>query len=287
MSKFIIYALHHDDSPHVYVGRSSRGMSRPQQHGLPSAKKRYPVSKWAAKLVKLGKQYSIAVLEECETADQLVEAEMFHIACLRSMGVPLLNCTDGGEGCIGWRPSPETREKMRLNSIGRVLSEEAKRKISAFHKGRKYGTQTRLNMSAAAQRRSPETIEKAAAANRGRKASEETRKKLSFIRTGNVPTVETRIKLSVAKTGRVVSPETCAKLSVIAKQRSNKHLAAYSASLKGKPLEGVRREKIMAGVAKRTGIPCSALRRNAIINAWKRKLALIEEERQLKQQQQD
>lgn len=126
LSRFIIYALHHNDSPRIYIGRSSTGLERPRQHG--KTKTCFPVSRWAHKLSKQGKTYSIAVLEEFDSPEHLNEAERFYISYFRSLGIPLLNCTDGGEGL--YNATAETRAKLSAAMTGRTFTPEWKAKIS-------------------------------------------------------------------------------------------------------------------------------------------------------------
>jgi hypothetical protein len=107
----------------------------------------------------------------------------------------LRNRTDGGGG-----------------ASGRVLSVEARQKISAFHKGRKRSEEhcRRLSEAKRGKPLHPNTIEAASIANRvGRPHSYETKQKLSELakgrpnpRTGCVVSVETRNKISAANRGR-------------------------------------------------------------------------------------
>lgn len=163
-SQYLIYALHNDDSPHMYVGKSSRWLYRPRNHGQPCALEKfshYPVVRWIKALRSRGTDYKITVLEEVSVPEQLDEAERFHIAYLRSLGVSLLNCTDGGGGML--HPSSETLAKM-------VAS---KQNVSL---------ETREKISEKARNRSPETKARISAALTGRTMSLEQRQLLSKIR---------------------------------------------------------------------------------------------------------
>lgn len=59
------------------------------------------------------------------------------------------NSTAGGEGSVGYNPSPQTREKMRRQKIGRSLSPEHKMKISSSNRGQKRTEESRAKMSEA------------------------------------------------------------------------------------------------------------------------------------------
>lgn len=138
ISDFIIYALHHDDSDHIYIGKSSNGLRRPKQHGSPVNIRKhpnYPVVRWIKKRRASGEDYKIAILEEHATNTNLNEAERFYIASFRSIGVPLLNLTDGGDGLVN--PSAEVRARIGLASHLRAgsLTAEAREKIGAASRG--------------------------------------------------------------------------------------------------------------------------------------------------------
>ena len=74
---------------------------------------------------------------------------------------------------------PETRERMRLSHLGKVLSPETKEKIRQATLGKKL---------------SPETREKVRQANLGRKCSPETKKKMHLSHLGIERSPETREK---------------------------------------------------------------------------------------------
>jgi group I intron endonuclease len=98
-------------------------------------------------------------------------AEMAYIKWLRSKGVELWNLTDGGEGCVGYSHSEETKRHLsktvgatcrKLGSnkgeknpfYGKKHSEKTKQKLSASHKGlrpwiagKHHSEKTKLQMS--------------------------------------------------------------------------------------------------------------------------------------------
>lgn len=202
MSPFIIYALHSDSSNRVYVGKSTSGLQRPKRHGQPSnlvVNARFPVVRWIKKLRSVGIDYEVAVLEECTTAESLVEAERFHILYFRSLGMQLLNCSDGGEGLFN--PSSEVRAKLsaaqkRIRSVP-----EARAKMSAWARGRKASPETRAKISMAVRQRPP--------------MSESTRRKRQQVQMSS----EARAKISAALRVRQISPATREKLSLASRAR--------------------------------------------------------------------
>jgi group I intron endonuclease len=93
------------------------------------------------------------------------------------------------------------------------LSEEAKRKISEFHKGKKH----RLGHSP-----SEETRRKLSLANKGKTLSFEHRKKISLAHVGIGHSEESRKKMSIQRIGRRHSEETRQKMSLSQQERRMK-----------------------------------------------------------------
>lgn len=183
VSQFLIYALHNDSSLHVYVGRSKNGLQRPQSHRWRSKRGHYPVYQWVRALLSRGENYSIAVLEECSAESELNDAERFHIEYLRSIGVPLLNCTDGGDGARN--PVPATRLKMSLAKKGRPLDPQHRENIAASMRGRTFTPEWCAKISAAKKGNSPkEHIVALNKSRAGRPLSDATKQKLSMVHRG-------------------------------------------------------------------------------------------------------
>lgn len=57
------------------------------------------------------------------------------------------NCTDGGEGNLGYVHSDETKQKQRIKRLGKPLSNETKIKMSKSLKGLKRTESTKLKIS--------------------------------------------------------------------------------------------------------------------------------------------
>lgn len=75
--------------------------------------------------------FTIELLEICDTLEQLKEREKFWIIELQSkVDKNGYNLTDGGDGTFGRKLSEETREKIRKKAIGRTISEELKSNMS-------------------------------------------------------------------------------------------------------------------------------------------------------------
>ena len=212
-SQFLVYALHHPDSDHVYIGQSSRGMLRPQEHEkyLHAPKfARLSRVKWIKSLHAKGLKPEIAVLEEFADASELNDAERFYIAYFKSLGIPLLNCTEGGDGGAEisrrYWADPASREKKRLERLGYKHLAETKVRMSAASKGKKKSAEHCASMSEARRRNweNPEYRARQIAAQKAAKNSDKARAQAAEW-----------AKLSSHDTHR--SPEYRAKQSEIAK----------------------------------------------------------------------
>ena len=164
VGKNIIYALCEPSGEVRYVGKSVSGLSRPREHFKPSKynKQEQPVYKWMFKRINNGIRPIIKVLVETETKEALFEEEMFMISYLRSLGVRLLNLTDGGEGSIGRKTKDSTRQ----------LISAARRRNHADPEMRKVYDEARAKVMA-----DPVTRQKISTSSKKRWASPEERRK--------------------------------------------------------------------------------------------------------------
>jgi len=106
-----------------YVGRSVDPERRLSEHVTRARKGlgRSHRCNWIRQLDGEGLRPGVVVLEHGLTADESVVAERWWILKLRSLGLPLVNHTDGGEGSRGKLRGP--------------MSEAQKRKLSEAKKG--------------------------------------------------------------------------------------------------------------------------------------------------------
>lgn len=85
--------------------------------------------------------YEVEVLAKNLNYDDAKELEMLLIEEYGRKDLKLgnlVNLTNGGEGNQGWNPSIITREKMRNNNLGRIMSEDSRKKCKiAGKKGSK------------------------------------------------------------------------------------------------------------------------------------------------------
>jgi hypothetical protein len=132
-----------------YVGQTSRGVLRLQQHisdarNLGSGKYDTHKSYW---IRKHNFCITFDILEELSDSTDLNFAEMKWIHILRTKGYDLINQTDGGDGVRGYVVSEDTREKMRQAKLGKPRTDETKAKISAFNKGKTIPDSQRKQLS--------------------------------------------------------------------------------------------------------------------------------------------
>lgn len=196
-SRFLVYALTDPRTNTVrYVGKSSTGLRRPKTHGSRALEDgNYThVANWIRSLKKLGMEYGIEVLEEVADGNAAIEAEKFWISYWRFVGADLTNLTDGGDGLPGWRPSAETRQKMRVASTGRFHDAETRQRISETKRGEKKPYMVTRNQRA-------DIRHKVSVALLGHSTSEETRSKIGDANRGNHPSDEARKKMSLSHMG--------------------------------------------------------------------------------------
>lgn len=198
-----------------YVGRTISALNQRLAEHINEAKRgrQIPLYFWIRKLVRLGLNPEISILEESDSTGW-EEAENFNIAYFRSLGARLLNLAAGGKGSLGFQHSAETREKISKAGQGRKQSSETIAKRIKHFKGLA---------------RSPETREKISLATKGR---------TSWLKGKHLP-LEQRLHLSKLATGRRASTETRAKLSAVRTGKHNPKLSLQWTG-KGNPFYGRR-----------------------------------------------
>ena len=203
------------DQKVFYVGKGSLHRAYSRDH-----RNRH----WRAVVAKHG--YVVTLCSIWGTEKEAFDHERFLIGCFRSMGHPLTNMTDGGEGIVGVVCTPETRAKIsaaklawtaeqKERQLAALRSPEVRAKISAAGKGRKLSAEhiAKTMAKQTGRKMSQETKDRIAATKRGRTLSAVTRRKMSIARTGQKRTAEQRATMSAAQRGRVVSEETRAKIA--------------------------------------------------------------------------
>ena len=111
-------------------------------------------------------------------------------------GVKVSRCELISSGMYYHRPANELiflteTEHRRIHHVGKVLSEDTKRKLSEANKGRQSPNKGKTS--------SEDTKRKLSEAKKGRKQSEETKRKISEAHKGKIESEETRRKISEAR----------------------------------------------------------------------------------------
>lgn len=216
MKHFIYVLIDPRNGDRFYIGQTSIGMERPQQHSRPIfLKARTANAARCRAIVSAGLRPTIEVLQYVDNPDEAVpplmkfwtgedvlaldDAEMRWIQYGRDHGWPLTNMTDGGDGLRGLERTEEhcakisAAQKGNQYAKGRKITEEHRAKLSASHKGLV---------------RTPEHAAAMAGAFTGRKHTVEAKAKISLSSAGkNNPnygkklSAEGRAKLSAAHIG--------------------------------------------------------------------------------------
>jgi len=137
------------------------------------------------------------VIDYALSDEILLELEKHYIRKFNCMAPNGMNLTSGGDGMSGYRQSAETRRKISDAKMGeknpfwgRRHSIETRKLLSEHHKGMNVGRHL-----------SNETKRKLSEFHRGRKHSEESKRKMSLSRTGTKRNLETKRKMSLALMG--------------------------------------------------------------------------------------
>lgn len=153
------------------------------------------------------------VVAECLTREDAIRAEK----TFRAAGWAEYNMTDGGEGVVGHKRSPEWCAKKSASMKGKP----------ARNKGIKVTDPEILSrISAAAKARppaSPETIAKIVAKTKGQKRTVEQKARMPQVWLGRKHTPETLAKMSKASKGRKRTPESIAKAKATCLAKGIKH----------------------------------------------------------------
>ncbi|RWO20668.1 NUMOD3 domain-containing DNA-binding protein [Mesorhizobium sp.] len=154
---------------------------------------------------------------------------------------PLVNKTDGGDGCSGHIKKPEAIAMWRIKNIGRKRSPEVCAKISAGKAGYNHTDEARTRMSIAQKKRFENPGERAKISAAASNISDETRSKMSesqrryqsnpLVRLqkseasmGQSHTVETRARISATLSGVSKSKDTVEKMAAAQRMKEPRGL---------------------------------------------------------------
>lgn len=254
-----IYILIDPETKKVrYVGQTVRPLEERLRDHLKDKNKNHRTC-WIRSLKNRGLTPSIHLVENV-IGNNWQEREQYWIAYYRSIGAPLVNGTDGGDGRNGSVQSEEERTKKSISLKGRIVSDETCKNISKSLTGKIMPDKTRAkirdklkllwddpnyrNRIIPALKAKTGTVEfrrklsdgkkrlwadpayraKQTAARMGRVCSEETKKKMSAV--WDIP--ENRAKYTALRVGRAQTAETRAKRSAAIKAK--RHDPEYRAT---------------------------------------------------------
>ena len=237
--------------------------------------------------------------------DNLSEKDAFileieAIKIYRIIGEAKCNICNGGEGSSGRKCTEEIKEKIRKSNIGknigRITSEETRKKISETSRGRIHTEETKKKMReiATGRKHTNEAKTKIGLSGIGRKhteeqnkkksdrmkgnknclgykASEETKKKMSIAGKGKIVSQETRDKIAEANRGKKRSVEERAKLkkAIIQLSLTGEFIKDYKGGLDAQKETGINRSHISSC--------CSGKRPTAGGYKWEYKLEIIDD----------
>lgn len=146
MKAYDVYKITNKINNKVYIGITSKGISARWKEHLYNAEHGCPFKLHNA-LRKYGKEnFTIELIDFCNSWEELTEKEKFYIAQYRSTEDEFgYNLTEGGDGTIGRIVTDETREKIRQKAIGREVSDETRQKLSEAGKVRTEGRENYWN----------------------------------------------------------------------------------------------------------------------------------------------
>jgi hypothetical protein len=220
----IIYGLYHPETGELrYVGKTARSLRRRLYEHVWDAlndRSRSYCKNW---IRSLGANPTIKPLLVC-LWDNSSFYEIALIAWAKSLGLSVVNSTDGGEGSFGFRHTDDIKAVISSKMIGVGKSTETRAKMSLAARSRKpisEATRERMRASHRGYSPSAEHRGKIAEALRGRVKPLEECQRISAGKMGHAVSAETRAKISKAKSGRRLSAEHVAKIAATKLARRN------------------------------------------------------------------
>lgn len=181
-----IYLIDFNYNHWFYVGKTSYSLNeRYSSHNSSRRKNKNLTHKVWNKAIEEGNTPEIILLEKTDE-ENINALEKWYIAYFKSIGGKLTNLTEGGDGLPGLVFSPEHREKISKNKIGKY-------KLTPSH------------------------IEQIKKSNSGPR-SEEFKAKIKQIRTGTKHNSETKTKIKQSNIGKHIGKGTAGKIKQIDKK---------------------------------------------------------------------
>jgi group I intron endonuclease len=185
-----IYLIQHKSSGKIYIGKSVNPARRWKEH---CRKREQHIDKAIAAHGK--DAFTFSVIETWNSEAELETAERFLIAYYRGLGAELYNRTSGGEGCVGYRHTPETLAMLKLQRS----TEEYKEMMRQHKRGTKHSEETKMLISEKANNQFSDPAQR-----------ERVRQQMigNTIHLGHTHTEEAKIRVGNASRARIITDET-------------------------------------------------------------------------------
>lgn len=182
----LIYTLNDPITNEVrYIGITSKTLKERLRHHLKDAnvfKLKSHKKYWIRQLLDKGMSPIIVLLETCNDYESGLKREIELISEYKSLGYNLVNNTNGGQGTIGLKLTPQQKIEKSLRQTGKKLpswTEERRKLMISILKGRKMTDEQKEKM------RKPK--------------SEIHKKKLRDVNLGKILSKSTKIKMGEAR----------------------------------------------------------------------------------------
>lgn len=176
----IVYCIKNTINNKEYIGLTVRSLEeRWKQHIYESNKK--DSWEWNTPLgnaiKKYGKEsFDVFVLEQCLTESEMKQKEIQLIKERKSLASENgYNLSFGGDGRMGHKLTEETKIKIGLGNLGKIMSVESKMKMSDSAKRRSVGKLSPMD----GKKHTDDALKKISESSKGRVFSEESRRKKS------------------------------------------------------------------------------------------------------------
>jgi len=128
----VIYKITNIKNNKIYIGLTIQSALNRFSSHISEAKRMVDKSYLNNALRKYGKEsFKVEIIDAAKTIEELKKKEIYYISFYNSTNRKIgYNLSLGGDGTPGVSKSEETRNKIRQKALGRIKSEESKRKQS-------------------------------------------------------------------------------------------------------------------------------------------------------------
>ena len=134
----IIYKSTNKINGKCYIGQSAFSLERRKIEHEKSSRKTKVTAYFHKAIKKYGENnFKQKILYECNNKKELNTAEIYYINKFNSFGENGYNLTEGGNGSVGYKPTPETLKKISEKTKEGIA--KSNKSWSESHKGEKNG----------------------------------------------------------------------------------------------------------------------------------------------------